>query len=83
MRSCREWLRQGGIFLLAIDLIPSSDFLWNRSKAREVESVVKHGTIRDVLHQLTTLGFELNESKILRTVKKSRTDLALISCRAG
>jgi SAM-dependent methyltransferase len=81
--SCRGWLQPGGILLLAIDLIPSSDFLWNRYEGREVEPPIQHGTINDVLRQMEELGFQLNEAKILRTVPKSRTDLLFVSCKAA
>ena len=33
-----RWLEPGGRLLLAVDLLPKSDFLWNRSEGVEVES---------------------------------------------
>jgi 2-polyprenyl-3-methyl-5-hydroxy-6-metoxy-1,4-benzoquinol methylase len=78
LRNCREWLRPGGSLLLAIDLIPSSDFLWNRVEDRWVEPLLNHGTIRDIVQQLHSLDFEINQSQLVRMVRKSRTDLFLV-----
>jgi len=80
LRRCRDWLRPGGCLLFAIDVIPSSDFLWNRSEGLEVEPPIQHGTVADVVEQLAELGFEINESKVVRGVYKSRTDLLFIHC---
>jgi SAM-dependent methyltransferase len=80
---CRGWLRTGGRLLLTIDLIPATDFLWNRSEGREVEPLLVHGTIHDVVRQLTSIGFRVNQSRVLRTLRGSRTDLLLIDCTAA
>jgi SAM-dependent methyltransferase len=80
LRRCRDWLQPGGRLLLAIDVIPSSDFLWNRSEGLEVEPPIQHGTVADVLDQLAELGFQMNESRVVRGVYKSRTDLLFIDC---
>jgi SAM-dependent methyltransferase len=80
LNCCRQWLRPGGTLLLAIDLIPSSDFLWSRSEGREVEPVIKHGATDDVLRKLEDLEFSLKSLKTFRKVYKSRTDLLCIIC---
>jgi cyclopropane fatty-acyl-phospholipid synthase-like methyltransferase len=80
LRRCRDWLRPGGRVLLAIDVIPSSDFLWNRSEGLEVEPPIQHGTVADVVEELAELRFQINESKVVRGVYKSRTDLLFIHC---
>ncbi len=79
---CHGWLRSGGRLLLTIDLIPATDFLWNRSEGKEVEPLLVHGTIDELLRQLTSAGFQLNESRVLRTPRRSRTGLLLIDCTA-
>ncbi len=83
LRRCHEWLRSCGRLLLTIDLIPATDFLWNRSEGREVEPLLVHGTIDDFLRQLTSVGFQLNESRVIRTPRRSRTGLLLIDCTAA
>jgi SAM-dependent methyltransferase len=80
LRHCGEWLGPQGLLLLAIDVIPASDFLWNRSEGHEVEPPVRHGTVDDVVHQVTGLGFQIEEFQLKRTVYKARTDLLFIAC---
>jgi cyclopropane fatty-acyl-phospholipid synthase-like methyltransferase len=79
-RRCRQWLRSDGIMLHAIELIPSSDFVWNRCEGREVEPPVRHGTVNDVVDWLTALGFQINERRVVRAIPEARTDLLLIDC---
>jgi cyclopropane fatty-acyl-phospholipid synthase-like methyltransferase len=80
LHRCRDWLQPKGLLLLAIDIIPSTDFIWNRSEGAEVEPPIQHGTIDDVLDQLKQLGFRVDECRVMRTVYKSRTDLLFIAC---
>jgi hypothetical protein len=82
LRRCHGWLQSGGRLLLTIDLIPATSFVWNRSEGREVEPLMEHGTVEDLLRQLTSFGFQLNQSRVLRTLPRSRTDLLLIDCTA-
>ena len=76
---CRDRLLPGGITLHAIDVIRSSDFLWNRCEGREFEAPVRHGTVGDVADQLASLGFHINEYRIIRSIPDARTDLLLIA----
>jgi hypothetical protein len=39
----------GWRLLLAVDLLPKSDFLWNRSGGVEVEPPTEHGTVDDLV----------------------------------
>lgn len=80
LQLCGKWLRPGGRLLLALDVIPSSDFLWNRSDGLEVEPPIEHGTIDQLSSELAKSGFRVNELKLERTIYKSRTDLLLIDC---
>jgi SAM-dependent methyltransferase len=79
LRRCRDLLRPGGLLLLAIDLIPATNFLWNFSSGREVEPPEIHGTIYDVIEQLSSLDFEIVEKEGRRGVAGARTDLAFIA----
>jgi hypothetical protein len=81
LERCHDWLRPNGLLLLAIDVIPSSDFIWNRSEGLEVEPPIRHGTIDDVADKILGLGFEIEERRVDRAVYKSRTDLLFIACR--
>jgi SAM-dependent methyltransferase len=81
LQRCRELVQPGGILLLAVDLIPATDFLWNWSEGREVEPPEQHGRTDEILEQLALLSFEINEARVARNVPKSRTDLLFINCR--
>lgn len=63
---------------LAIDLLPKSDFLWNRSAGPEVEPPTEHGTVDDLLASIEREGLRVTEKKIRRTVYASRTDLLFV-----
>jgi cyclopropane fatty-acyl-phospholipid synthase-like methyltransferase len=77
-----EWLKPGGRLLLAVDLLPKSDFLWNRSEGVEVEPPTEHGTVDDLLASIEQEGLRVTESTIRRTVYASRTDLLFIEAVA-
>jgi len=79
LRKCHDLLHPGGLLLLAIDIIPETNFIWNYSSGHLVEAPERHGTIYDVLEQLSSLGFEIFESEGRRAVATSRTDLAFIA----
>jgi cyclopropane fatty-acyl-phospholipid synthase-like methyltransferase len=78
VRLISQWLKPGGRLLLAIDLLPKSDFLWNRSEGVEVEPPTEHGTIDDLLASIELEGLRITESTIRRTVYASRTDLLFV-----
>ncbi len=79
-----QWLRPGGRLLLAVDLLPKSDFLWNRSEGVEVEPPIEHGTVDDLIRSVDRAGLRVTERKIRRTVFASRTDLLFLEAvRAG
>lgn len=77
-----EWLKPGGRLLLAVDLLPKSDFLWNRSEGVEVEPPTEHGTVDDLLATIERAGLRVTERTIRRTVHASRTDLLFIEAVA-
>lgn len=78
LRLISQWLEPGGRLLLAIDLLPKSDFLWNRSEGVEVEPPTEHGTVDDLLESVEKAGLRITEKRIRRTVYKSRTDLLFV-----
>lgn len=73
-----RWLKPGGRLLLAIDLLPKSDFLWNRSEGVEVEPPTEHGTVDDLFGSVGRAGLRVTERRIRRTVYASRTDLLFL-----
>jgi 2-polyprenyl-3-methyl-5-hydroxy-6-metoxy-1,4-benzoquinol methylase len=77
-----DWLKPGGRLLLAVDLLPKSDFLWNRSEGIEVEQPTQHGTVDDLLATIEREGLRVTERTIRRTVYASRTDLLFVEAVA-
>lgn len=77
---CRQWLQADGDLLLALDLVPSTDLIWNRCLGEEVEPTPKHGTVDDVVSELTAMRFRVEEPTITRNVPKARTDLLFLRC---
>ena len=74
----RRWLRPGGRALFSIDLIPSSDFIWNRSEGVEVSPPERHGTIFDLRGEFDAAGFHLTEFQTARGLHETRTDLLFV-----
>jgi len=70
---CWNWLKLGGRLVLTIDLIPNTDSIWNLGGSDETAD--QHGTYRDVERELSGLGFNIDESRVLRDVRRSSTDL--------
>jgi len=76
------WLKPGGRLLLAVDLLPKSDFLWNRSGGVEVEPPTEHGTVDDLLASIEREGLRVTASTMRRIVHASRTDLLFVEAVA-
>jgi cyclopropane fatty-acyl-phospholipid synthase-like methyltransferase len=74
LRNCWEWLKPGGRVVLTVDLIPSTDSLWNLGGSEETPD--QHGTYHDIEQQSRYLGFTIAESRTQRGIDGwSRTDL--------
>ena len=78
---CRSWLQKEGKLLLAFDLIPGTDTLWDKGGSNETSE--QHGTFRAVEDQLRQLGFRISESRSGRNVWKSRTDLYFLAAQVS
>jgi hypothetical protein len=76
----QRWLRPAGRLYLAVDLMPSSDFIWNRSEGQQIEPPELHGTTRDLSEILQRLDMRITEFSTLRGVPGSRTDLLFVEC---
>jgi SAM-dependent methyltransferase len=82
LRNCWAWLKPRGRLVLAVDLIPKTDTLWNLGGSEETPE--QHGTYGDMEQELRTLGFSIAESRILRRVDNwSRTDLYFLVANKG
>ena len=77
LKRCRDWLKPGCRLMKAIDLIPNTDWLWNKGGSNETPE--QHGTFQTVEGELNSLGFAISESRTQRNVRKSRTDLHFLT----
>ena len=73
-----RWLKPGGRLLLAVDLVPQTDFLWNRSDGMEVAPGHEHGTTTDLFNWICQAGLTITEWTVRRAVHASRTDLLFL-----
>lgn len=75
-----SWLEPGGRFLFTLDIVPGSDFVWNRREGVEVEPLGEHGTVGDVRQTLEHLDFRIDQFVVLRGLEGTRTDILLTAC---
>ncbi len=78
--NCASMLDVGAPLLLYLDLIPGTDFIWNRCADKEVEDRAIHGTQGMVLEEFAAEGFELLAADVVRGVEGTRTDILMIHC---
>jgi hypothetical protein len=58
LRRVAEALEDGGIFVMTVDVLPGTDYLWNRV-LDEIEPVATHGTINDLIREAHFEGLQL------------------------
>lgn len=75
------WVKESGLLLLTLDLVPETECLWNYCEGKLVEQSDLHGDTKAVEAELNKEGFGLDECKILRMAPESMTDIALLSFR--
>lgn len=75
-----KYLKPGGRFILTLDLIPGTEFLWNFSEGKEVEKTSQHGSLPDFRATLKRNNLIERDFKIIQKIPFSRTDLALFDC---
>jgi SAM-dependent methyltransferase len=81
LREVRDRLRPAGIAILTVDLLRGSDALWNRNRGLEIEAAAAHGTLSDLLSELSRAGFELVEVEHLRDWGEVVVDTCLVVAR--
>jgi cyclopropane fatty-acyl-phospholipid synthase-like methyltransferase len=72
------WLSPRGRALIVIDLVPQTNFLWNRSDGVEVAPGREHGTVTDLFNWICQAGLTITEWTVRRAVHASRTDLLFL-----
>jgi SAM-dependent methyltransferase len=78
-----RWLKPGGRLLAAVDLIPQTDFLWNRSDGVEVAPGHEHGSATDLANWICQAGLTVSEWTVRRAVHASGTDLLFLEASRG
>ncbi|MEA2695682.1 MAG: hypothetical protein QOJ16_5069, partial [Acidobacteriota bacterium] len=77
----RDRLQPEGVVILTVDLLRGSDALWNRNRGLEIEAAASHGTIGDLLSELSRVGFDLVEVEYLRDWGQVVVDTCLVVAR--
>jgi hypothetical protein len=75
-----RWMKPGGRFLFTVDIVRATADVWNRAAGAIVEPPEVHGTIDDILAALTASGFVIEQFRVLRNVRGSRTDILFVDC---
>jgi hypothetical protein len=72
------WMAPSGRLYLSFDLVPGTIDLWPLSEGVTVDPEGQHGTLHDLLDELTAAGLRVLETTIRRHIRGSRTDLAFV-----
>lgn len=73
-----QWLKNKGVLLLTLDLIPETEYLWNYASGKLVEEIDKHGDLNTIREELKSCGFAIDDMIFLRAYHDSRTDVVLL-----
>ena len=71
------WLKPGGRLLLTLDLVPQTDDLWNRAEGKIVDEQ-GHGKMGDVLEELASNRFHVDDIAYFRKIPDSSVDVVCI-----
>lgn len=74
-------LARNGQLYLSLDLVPGTRDLWLLSEGKQVEDRSIHGTLDDILAELTASGFKVAAVTTRTDIRGSRTDLAMLEAR--
>ncbi len=81
IRKAYDQLVPGGTILLTVDIEPFSRRLWNYSEGIKVEDQAVHGTVDDLVLELTGAGFELELFEMQDWVPLARVGMARFKAR--
>jgi 2-polyprenyl-3-methyl-5-hydroxy-6-metoxy-1,4-benzoquinol methylase len=73
-----QWLAQGGLLLLTLDLFPMTEELWNRSEGAIVDRG-GHGSVADICRELMDNGFGIDCTDYFRSMPESTVDVVCIA----
>ncbi len=75
INNAAKLLKEDGVLLLTIDLVPNTDLFWNLSENIQVEPHKEHGTIKTFKKELKRAGFIIDSEEVQRNIHNSRTDV--------
>ena len=78
LRLIQSWLKDNGVVVLAFDLLPNTNYLWNRQKKTVFAPPAEHGTIADILTSMAVLNLRIDDLTIIRNVPNGRPDLFMV-----
>lgn len=71
-----------GQLILTVDLIRGTDHLWNYDEEQVIEDVNNHGGLKDLILEITQLGFQLVKKELLKELPANyKVDCALLLFR--
>lgn len=80
-REIERRLRPGGVAILTVDLVRGSDDLWNRNRGLEVETFALHGTVHDLVSEVSRVGLEVVKVEVLRDWGRALVDTCLVAAK--
>jgi hypothetical protein len=75
---CAGALSDSAPLLAYIDLIPGTDYIWNRCDGKDLEPPERHGTVVTVTKELEAAGLSVIESDVYRGIPGAHTDILLL-----
>lgn len=72
-------LGAGGHLVMSLDLVARTDKLWNRVLGKVVEQEELHGTMSDIIAELSVAGMAVQDLTIERGLPGSVTDIAVVT----
>lgn len=76
-----ELLSVGGDFVTTIDLVPSTDALWNADRRKKVEPPEIHGGVGTLVNELGQARLGIERLEIRRGLPGSSTDILFLSAK--
>lgn len=77
--NANSWMKRGSQLVLTVDLIRGTKHLWNYDEEQVIEDVTSHGSLQDLISEITHLGFELAKNELLQDLPSNyKVDCALL-----
>lgn len=74
----KKWIKNEGLLLLTVDLIPDTEKLWNYCEGLTVEPLEQHGNLDDLKSEIISNGFALKKCEFQRRISDTRVDVGFL-----